>query len=544
MEHQDGTAPVNDRARRTSARTLALVTAVAIVSTMLTWAAADRVGAAASTTIALWEMDEPAPATTLLDSSGNGLHGSIGADVQRGVTHAGATGHRFPYLPPNTPPARPEHLLTVPHDDRLNPGTGDFSVTVRLRTTRQFGNIIQKGQSTVPGGYFKFENPAGVPTCLYRGSAGQRGVSALRPLNDGEWHEIRCERTADSVAMWVDGVLTQRLTGVTGSIANDWPLSIAGKTQCDQITVTCDYFVGDIDFVRIEGPGTGTPDTRRPSAPGTPVATSTTPNSADVSWSAATDDRATRLTYAVFRDGGTRPIGSVVGPTTGTITFHDGNRTPGAVHTYRVRAFDGSNTGPASGTSSPVTIVGIQPGATLFATGFQDGVASLTDVIGAAADPTVGSPADGPPSLVLAPANSIATARAEFPVASPTACAAVELLPTSVPAGSTYTVMRLRTTGGSSLARLRLDGAGRLSVRADTTGTTFATAARAPTGSWTAVSLCVITGANGSVSLAVGGQTVWSTPLAFGSPLIGSVQFGEDVARTATIHLDALRVTA
>jgi hypothetical protein len=30
------------------------------------------------------------------------------------------------------------------------------------------------------------------------------------------------------------------------------PLSIGGKVQCDQIDDTCDYFSGDIDWVRIE----------------------------------------------------------------------------------------------------------------------------------------------------------------------------------------------------------------------------------------------------------------------------------------------------
>ena len=30
------------------------------------------------------------------------------------------------------------------------------------------------------------------------------------------------------------------------------PLTIGGKVDCDQVKVTCDYFAGDIDWVRIE----------------------------------------------------------------------------------------------------------------------------------------------------------------------------------------------------------------------------------------------------------------------------------------------------
>jgi hypothetical protein len=38
----------------------------------------------------------------------------------------------------------------------------------------------------------------------------------------------------------------------TGTIANTKLLSIAGKLDCDQITTTCDYFAGDIDYVKIQ----------------------------------------------------------------------------------------------------------------------------------------------------------------------------------------------------------------------------------------------------------------------------------------------------
>ena len=39
--------------------------------------------------------------------------------------------------------------------------------------------------------------------------------------------------------------------GSTGKISNTRPISIAGKLNCDQVTTTCDYFTGDIDYVKI-----------------------------------------------------------------------------------------------------------------------------------------------------------------------------------------------------------------------------------------------------------------------------------------------------
>ena len=39
--------------------------------------------------------------------------------------------------------------------------------------------------------------------------------------------------------------------GSTGTIDNAIPMTVGGKINCDQITVTCDYFSGDIDYLRI-----------------------------------------------------------------------------------------------------------------------------------------------------------------------------------------------------------------------------------------------------------------------------------------------------
>jgi hypothetical protein len=205
--------------------------------------------------VAIWQMDEAAGSQTMVDSSGNGRNGVIGANVQEGTAlPGGGTGYRFPYKRPNTPPADPGHLVTVPNSTALNPGTGDFAIEFRMRTTHSFGNVIQKGQAGAPGGYWKFQQPSGKISCLFRGSAGSSTASAGSTVrvNDGNWHTVRCERTPSMVTMIIDGVVTSRNRNATGNISNTRPVTIAGKGNCDQVEITCDYFSGDIDYVRIE----------------------------------------------------------------------------------------------------------------------------------------------------------------------------------------------------------------------------------------------------------------------------------------------------
>ncbi len=209
--------------------------------------------AVATRTVAFWSMDESPGTTSLLDSSGNGRNGTIGADVRPGTLHEGATGHRFATVLPAEQKEYPAHVNRVPHHTELNPDSGDFSVEIRYRTDYPFGNIIQKGQGTAAGGYWKVEGPEGKPRCLFRGGNGasRTGYTNTR-IDDGRWHTIRCNRTSSYVEMYVDGVRTSRLTGPTGNIANTAGVSIGGKGVCDGVRVTCDYFVGDIDYVRLQ----------------------------------------------------------------------------------------------------------------------------------------------------------------------------------------------------------------------------------------------------------------------------------------------------
>jgi hypothetical protein len=229
-----------------------ILTVTAIFSAVLIFLGSQPASAASS--LASWEMNEAAGATVMPDSAGNALGpfpGAIGNEVIVGGGY-----YRFPRLVPNTPPAHPEHIVRVPNSTDLNPGTKRYTVEVRLRTTNKFGNVTQKGQATARGGMFKIQIPQAEPSCLFRGPTGVTNATRARglPINDGQWHTITCVRTidgTDSVELYLDGVFIGRNRGETGLIANDEPIYIGGKGDCDQIVVTCDYFGGDIDYVKL-----------------------------------------------------------------------------------------------------------------------------------------------------------------------------------------------------------------------------------------------------------------------------------------------------
>lgn len=229
--------------------TLALALGAALAGT----AGAALPASAASAPVAVWQMDEPAGATVMADSSGHGINGAIGSEVQTHTVSGSHVGYAFPYLKNGVAPTHPQHLVRVPADNRLNPGTGNYSVTMTLKfkPAANGGNVLQKGQASSPGGYFKLEIDRGGVSCLFRGASGS-GAVGTGTINDGAFHTIRCARTATAVTMTVDGRQTATRAVKTGSISNAAVLTIGGKPSCNQTTVQCDYFSGTIDAVQID----------------------------------------------------------------------------------------------------------------------------------------------------------------------------------------------------------------------------------------------------------------------------------------------------
>lgn len=223
---------------------------------------APQTAAAATVVVADYEMNESAGATVMNDSGPNNIDGRIGSRIAPGTLVNGATAYRF--APVGTPAGEPvddERLALVDHNSNLNPDSVDFAIEFRYRTTRSFGNVVQKGQNGTAGGYFKFEQPSGLMTCLFKDKNGlQRSVKSNIATNDGQWHTIRCEKNTTFIKLFVDGTQVAIISHTLANIANTRPLSIGGKENCDQISTTCDYFDGDIDYVKLEkAPGANQP---------------------------------------------------------------------------------------------------------------------------------------------------------------------------------------------------------------------------------------------------------------------------------------------
>jgi hypothetical protein len=231
--------------------------AVASVATALVATLPASSGAAVGSGYVLdLQFNEPAGASTAVDASGMDHDGHIGSHVK--MNGAFADWDRHP--PGAGVPYGFDHLVYVPDapDASLDPGTSDFTVEFRFKTKEKFGNIMQKGQSRTVGGQVKFQIPKGKLSCMFRSPQGMAtATSGSTLLNDDQWHDVRCVRTSSSVTLYVDGVRLGRKNGFTGNINNTKPWTIGGKHECDDVSVTCDYFAGEIDNVRMSKGASG-----------------------------------------------------------------------------------------------------------------------------------------------------------------------------------------------------------------------------------------------------------------------------------------------
>lgn len=211
-------------------------------------------------TVADYQLSEAKGATTLVDSGPRQLNGSIGNKVVLQQRSGSTTYHTFPYVS-SSAPADPGRTHLVPNNSALNPGTDNFAVELRFRTTVSDGNVVQMGQSG-GGSMWKVEfHQGGLANCVFKGTAASVGMSSDNKITDGKWHVLRCERNTTSTSMYVDGVLQTNPQVRTGDIRTSWELSIGGKSRCTSDGVECDYYRGDLDYLRLERGGVVTPTT-------------------------------------------------------------------------------------------------------------------------------------------------------------------------------------------------------------------------------------------------------------------------------------------
>ncbi len=278
--------------------------------------------------------------------------------------------------------------------------------------------------------------------------------------------------------------------------------------------------------------GGGAPDTTPPTVPGQPVGQSNAPGAITLSWPASSDDVATTISYSVYRDGGTVPIGTVSSSSTTTVPFTDSGLAGGSTHTYTVTASDGPNTSAPSSPSDPITVQ--QTTTAIFQDGFDSGFGNWTTVSGLTLDQNTGQPA---PSARAQTNASKAWASEVLPATYPMACVSAQVNLTSTVDGGS--LLRFRTTADGALIRVAISSGRVLQLRNDVSGTSVSTGAVLPTGVWTGLELCGTAGTSGSWTLYENGAQIFGPWAAnTGTAVIGRVTIGTPDARTMTVNFD------
>jgi chitodextrinase len=206
--------------------------------------------ASAPTTVADWEMDEPAGSTTMIDSSPNGNNGTL-TNVKAGVPGFAGTGYSF----------KPKAWVTVPDAPSLDPGYRNVSVTLHIMTTSLPSSgdfdLLRKGKS--PGDVeYKVELlKSGQILCALHGLVGGTTFNGIgvqstgAGLADGHWHTIVCARTGyGTVSLTVDGTqYTAVLSGGAslGAISPSEHLYIGANPDAGN-----DYYRGSADDVTVQ----------------------------------------------------------------------------------------------------------------------------------------------------------------------------------------------------------------------------------------------------------------------------------------------------
>jgi hypothetical protein len=196
---------------------------------------------AASVQVAYWKMNDTG--TTMADSSGRGHIGALHSVRVQQAGMSGSVGYGFL--------SKPSYVSVPSHSD-LNPGTGNFSYTVRVRFSSRPSSsvgdydLVRKGLASSSGGDYKMEIlGSGAGYCEFRGSSGLGAVTGSTNLADNAWHTITCARTPTSVRLTVDGSTRSRTVN-TGTISNSSAVYIGAKDGSG-----ADQYTGYMDSVTV-----------------------------------------------------------------------------------------------------------------------------------------------------------------------------------------------------------------------------------------------------------------------------------------------------
>jgi chitodextrinase len=328
-----------------------------------------------------------------------------------------------------------------------------------------------------------------------------------------------------AVELWLDGRPVSDLSATSLDVGSAPVGAIQiGETQTNQ---TYDVAFDDVAFATSRL-GVAA-DTTAPSVPTGLTGAATAPFSAQLSWSAATDDVGV-AGYDISRDG------AVIASLGAVTTFTDDTTLAGSDHIYLVRSRDAS--GNVSGWSDPLTVTQPAAATPLFTDGFESGdLSGWTTTSGLAvesADARSGryaaeGVANGSPAYAkrtLPGTYTDAYARVAFEIKSQ---------------GSQLTLLRMRDTPGGVGGYVYLSSTGKLAFRSDAlTAGTVSGVGVGP--GWHVVELhLVVAGASSRTQVWLDGTAVGALSfpaIDLGSSPIGVLQIGDTAGVTADAIFD------
>ena len=218
---------------------------VSIVSIAFAANVAFAVPGHASTT-ASYGMDETS-GTTMRGEGGP--DGAISGDVDLNISGATAGGYQFNTNVGNCDSSG--HVtgtghVVIPANSIFSPGTQAFSFSIWVNTTAVPGTGNCDYDVFRRGNIYKLEllpystNKA-FPMCRWKGSAAGVSLKPKVQVNDGDWHQITCQRTASGVTEILDG------TKIASSSTNVGSLVSSGKVFVASKPANADYYVGQLD---------------------------------------------------------------------------------------------------------------------------------------------------------------------------------------------------------------------------------------------------------------------------------------------------------
>jgi hypothetical protein len=214
-----------------------------LITTVLAGGIALSPAAAEAAVVAAWQMDEPAKASTMVDSAS--LGGSNNGEIHNVETAVAAlvSGKAYRF-------GGPTSYVEVADNAALNPGTANITLTATVRADDKgmpddSYDLVRKGVTTTAGGEWKMEikrtaDPkVGRLLCVFKGVLPNGTVSTVQRNNsvdliDGSIHTLKCVKTATAVSAVVDAK-TATTTKAAGSIANNQPVIVGAKSAGDDV---------------------------------------------------------------------------------------------------------------------------------------------------------------------------------------------------------------------------------------------------------------------------------------------------------------------